>query len=322
MERFTEEELAIAKQVDLTKVATYLGYTVKRIGRYHTLKEMDSIRIYNCSHWFRWSRRYDKGENGGSQIDFLRVFQGLEVKEAVAWLLDFAGYVRRGESTEKVVLKYQVQPKEPERKAFILPERAEGNRHLYRYLMHNRGISREVIDYFVEKDLIYEAKQFHNIVFLGKNQDGQTKFTSMRGVFDKNGKGFKCDVRGNDKRYGFNDVHEDSEDVVVFEAAIDLISYVDLTKDLQSNKVALGMLADAPLETFLDEHPYIKKIQFCLDNDEPGQKATKELMEKYNELGYNVLNCPPHKDYKDYNEWLVASKVCSDTMSDVLSLKR
>lgn len=322
MERFTEEELAIAKQVDLTKVATYLGYTVKRIGRYHTLKEMDSIRIYNCSHWFRWSRRYDKGENGGSQIDFLRVFQGLEVKEAVAWLLDFAGYVRRGESTEKVVLKYQVQPKEPERKAFILPERAEGNGYLYRYLMHDRGISREVIDYFVEKDLIYEAKQFHNIVFLGKSWDGQTKFASMRGVFDKNGKGFKCDVRGNDKRYGFNDVHEDSVNVVVFEAAIDLMSYVELTKDHQSNKIALGMLADAPLETFLAEHPHIKKIRFCLDNDEPGQKATKELMEKYKELGYTVWNCPPHKDYKDYNEWLVASKVCSDTMSDVLSFKR
>jgi hypothetical protein len=69
--RFTEEELAIAKSVDLTAVASRLGYTVERVGRYHTLKEMDSIRIYDRSHWFRWSRRYEKGENGGSQIDFL-----------------------------------------------------------------------------------------------------------------------------------------------------------------------------------------------------------------------------------------------------------
>lgn len=46
---------------------------------------MDSIRIYNKSHWFRWSRQYEKGENGGSQIDFLRVFAGMDitVKEAV-----------------------------------------------------------------------------------------------------------------------------------------------------------------------------------------------------------------------------------------------
>lgn len=53
---FTAEELALAKSVDLTAVAASLGYTVKKIGRYHTLKEMDSIRIYNRTNWFRWSR--------------------------------------------------------------------------------------------------------------------------------------------------------------------------------------------------------------------------------------------------------------------------
>lgn len=57
--RFTEEELAIAKSVDLCAVAESLGYTVKRIGKYHTLKEMDSIRIYDRSHWYRWSRQFD-----------------------------------------------------------------------------------------------------------------------------------------------------------------------------------------------------------------------------------------------------------------------
>ena len=31
--RFTEEELAIAKSVDLCAVAESLGYTVKRIGK-------------------------------------------------------------------------------------------------------------------------------------------------------------------------------------------------------------------------------------------------------------------------------------------------
>lgn len=42
---FTNEELAIAKSVDLTAVAENLGYTVRKVGNYHTLKEMDSIRI-------------------------------------------------------------------------------------------------------------------------------------------------------------------------------------------------------------------------------------------------------------------------------------
>jgi DNA primase len=69
------------------------------------------------------------------------------------------------------------------------------------------------------------------------------------------------------------------------------------------------MLSDAPLETFLEEHPQITYIRFCLDNDVPGRKATLELTEKYYSLGFDVEDCPPPKNYKDYNEWLVAVKL-------------
>ena len=142
---FTEEELAIAKSVDLCQVAASLGYTVKRVGRYHTLKEMDSIRIYQRTHWFRWSRKYDRGENGGSQIDFLKVFAGLEVKEAVFWLLDFAGYHDHEKEHD---LKHQVVwKKEESKKEFILPEASPTNHYLYRYLNHTSVITSYSIHY-------------------------------------------------------------------------------------------------------------------------------------------------------------------------------
>lgn len=199
--RFTEEELAIAKSVDLCAVAESLGYTVKRIGKYHTLKEMDSIRIYDRSHWYRWSRQFDKGNNGGSQIDFLRVFGGMSVKEAVFWLLDFAGY-RRIESTGKQPLVHQVTKKQPqERKPFVLPQPAGDNSYLISYLNNERGISKAVIELFLKENLIYESRHYHNIVFKGNDKNGVTRFASMRGVFDKQGKPFKCDVEGNDKNY-------------------------------------------------------------------------------------------------------------------------
>ncbi len=304
-ERFSAEELEIAKNVDLTAVASALGYTPKRVGRYYTLKEMDSIRIYNRSHWFRWSRRYDKGENGGSQIDFLRVFAGMDVKEAVFWLLDFAGYGR------VEIPSYQIErcrEREPEaKKEFVLPEHAKSNEYLYRYLQDDRALSKEVIDFFVEQCLIYESIPYHNIVFLGNDVEGVTRFASMRGVFDKNGKAFKCDVAGNDKNYGFNVTNAASDELVVFEAAIDLMSYVEIYSDFETNKLALGMVSDAPLETFLQEHPHITQIRFCLDNDKPGRDATEHLKEKYYGLGYEVEDSPPPKGYKDYNEWLVRS---------------
>ena len=308
-ERFTEEELAIAKSVDLTAVASYLGYTVKRVGHYHTLKEMDSIRIYDKSHWFRWSRQYDKGENGGSQIDFLRVFCGMEIKEAVWWLLDFAGYRQIEDNGRKPELKYQVEAKKKqEPKPFVLPVPSPDNSFLYSYLKEERGISKEVIDYFVSQGLIYESRHYHNVVFKGNDKNGVTRFASMRGVFDKEGKPFKCDVAGNDKEYGFNVVNNESRELIVFEGAIDLMSYVDIFSDYDTNKLALGMLADAPLVTFLKEHPQITSIKFCLDGDEPGRKAAAKLMEKYYGMGYEVEDCPPPEGYKDYNEWLVSAK--------------
>ena len=95
----------------------------------------------------------------------------------------------------------------------------------------------------------------------------------MRGVFDREGKPFKCDVAGNDKEYGFNVPNDDSSELVVFEGAIDLMSYVDIFSDYETNKLALGMLADAPLTTFLKEHPQIASVRCCLDGDEPGRKA-------------------------------------------------
>lgn len=307
--RFTAEELAIAKGTDLCDVATALGFSVRRVGNFHTLKEMSSIRIYNRRSWFRWSRKYETSGRGGSQIDFLKEFAGLETKEAVFWLLDFIGYRKFPEEEKRPELKHQVSKEAAaEKKEFVLPAQSYDNRYLYSYLNHERAISKEVIDFFVKSGLIYEAAGYHNIVFKGNDKDGKTRFASMRGVFDGNGKSFKCDVAGNDKNYGFNVVRENSNEVIVFEAAIDAMSYADIFQDLDNNLLALGMLSDAPLVTFLAEHPQIQNIKFCLDNDGPGRKATEALMQKYYELGYEVEDKPPPKPYKDYNQWLQETK--------------
>jgi len=296
--RFTQEEIEIAKRADLCAVASSMGFTVKRVGKYHTIKEMDSIRIYDRTHWYRWSVR-----NGGSQIDFLKEFGGMDFVEAVQWLLDFVGY-RKEQKFAGTAVVVKTEKPEP-KKAFVLPEYVGSNAYLYRYLEQERGISKEVIDFFVGAGLLYEARQYHNMIFVGTDVTGTPRFASMRDVFDKNGKGFKCDVAGNDKRYGFNVVKEESRRIVVFEAVIDLMSYMTIYPMQKDNMVALGMLADAPLQTFLKEHPDIREIAFGLDNDSHGRKATVELMEKYKADGYLVEDIAPPQEYKDYNEWLV-----------------
>ena len=145
-------------------------------------------------------------------------------------------------------------------------------------------------------------------MFKGNDAEVVTRFASMRGTNDWEISVFKCDVAGNDKHYGFNVVHKESRELVVFEAAIDLMSYMDMYDDFETNMLALGMLTDAPLQTFLRENPNIEQIRFCLDNDSPGREAAKHLTEKYARLGYETEDCPPPEKYKDYNEWLVSVK--------------
>ena len=43
--RFTDTEMQIVRETDLLELLTHLGYQVKRIGRYHTTAEMDSLRM-------------------------------------------------------------------------------------------------------------------------------------------------------------------------------------------------------------------------------------------------------------------------------------
>jgi DNA primase len=311
VKNFTGEELAVAKSADLVDVASCLGFTPRRVGRCYTLREMDSIRIYDRRNWYRWSRAGEKGHDGGSQIDFLREFAGLDLKAAVAWLLDFVGYDKRSEDEPaKPALAHVAPPKEErEKREFVLPKANENSDRVIAYLYERRGLGLATIRHFLDAGLLYESAEHHNAVFKGNDAQGVTRFASMRGTYDREGaKPFKCDVAGNDKNYGFNVTNPKSNVVLVFEGAIDLMSHADATGRYDVNMLALGMTADAPLERFLSDHPQVRYVILCLDNDEAGRSATERLMKKYYEMGYEVRDCPPPNGYKDVNEWLVASK--------------
>lgn len=169
-------------------------------------------------------------------------------------------------------------------------------------------LSKNTVDYFISQGLLYESKQYHNIVFLGNDKEGVTRFASMRGIYDKGGKSFKCDVAGNDKNYGFCVALSSSDVVNVFEAPIDLMSYVELYQAHGENAVALGGVADHPLETFLSDYPHIRTIRFCLDSDEAGVIAANELAKKYMEKGYGIKVVVPSNECKDFNEMLIQRK--------------
>ena len=294
---FTETELDIAKHTDLPDLLSSLGYTLKRIGSYYTTAEMDSIRIKERLTWRRYSTR-----QGGDAISFLQEFCGMRFPEAVDYLLAYHGRSRDSPDRDKPIPRPKPSPPK-EKPPFVLPPANPDQRRVSAYL-RKRGIASQVIQRFLDAGLLYEDAPYHNCVFVGRDGSGQPKFASKRGTMDFNGSGFKRDVLGSDKKVGFRlPCEPEIEEVTVFEAPIDLMSFCTLCPEVHSNAVALCGLYSGPLDTYLRDHPHLKSIKLLLDHDEPGITAAKEMREKYRAAGYEVEIRVP-KYGKDWNAQL------------------
>ena len=291
--RFTDAEMQIAKETDLPELLTHLGYQMRRIGRYHTTAEMNSLRIKDRRKWFRYSQN-----TGGDAITFLQQFCGKSFPEAVEYLLTFRGKARDAPAPEPKPIS--------QKQEFSLPPRNADDRRVFAYL-HKRGIAPQVIRQFLNSGLLYEDAEHHNCVFVGKDSAGQVKYAGLRGTYDREDKGFRGDVTGSDKRVGFALPYDRSSDqVFVFEAPIDLMSYLTLHRNT-SNALALCGLYDGALQAYLADHPQIKRIELCLDADGPGREAARQFQNKYTAMGYAVTVEEPRSG-KDWNEYLQKRK--------------
>ena len=255
--------------------------------------EMDSLRIKDRRTWFRYSQN-----TGGDAITFLQQFCGKSFPEAVEYLLTFHGKARDAPIP-------QPKPISPKQE-FSLPPRNADDRRVFAYL-RKRGIAAQVIRQFLNAGLLYEDAVHHNCVFVGRDESGQAKYAGLRGTYDREGKGFRGDVTGSDKRVGFALPYDRSSDqVFVFEAPIDLMSYLTLHRNT-SNALALCGLYDGALQAYLADHPQIKRIELCLDADGPGREAARQFQDKYAALGYAVTVEEPRSG-KDWNEYLQKRK--------------
>ena len=69
-----------------------------------------------------------------------------------------------------------------------------------------------------------------------------------------------------------------------------------------------GGVSHKAFDRYLPEHPEIKTVGLCLDNDEAGRKASAGYKVQLEVLGYAVIDAPPQQG-KDYNDWCQAEKV-------------
>ena len=277
---YTKEQIDRANETDLEQFLRNQGETLTRSGKDMQWEKHDSLKIRG-NKWFQFS-----SDKGGYPIDFVMEFYGKTFPEAMEMLI--------GEKAEGQ--PGAVPDPSPE---FRLPLRNTNNDIAKNYLVTERGISIELVNLFLQSGDIYEDAKHHNVVFIGRDQNGIPRYAHCRGTKEK----FRQDISGSDKSYGF--YHQGTDNVLcVFEAPIDLLSFISLfPKDWKDHHyLALGGVSDRALKRYLAEHPNINHVFLALDMDEPGEEACVKLNAIIPE-GFKVyrLKAP----VKDWNELLL-----------------
>lgn len=299
------EVIIEARKMDLlTYLKNYEPYELVRFsGNTYTTRTHDSLKISNGK-WMWWSR----GIGGRSALDYLVKVKGLSFHEAVETI---TGYC----AVRAPVYEKQVRHEET---PLLLPEKSSSTDQVYRYLL-SRGIDGELIRYCLEQGLIMESLPYHNVVFIGYDNENQPKYAAYRST---NSQRIMGDCTGSKKEYSFRLTGKNQREVHLFESAIDLLSYATLCRkkgvDFRNmNLVSLAGVYATPkniedskvpaaLTGFLKSNPGVKTIILHLDNDHAGRCAAKALQFLLADQ-YEVVDDPPPKG-KDFNDFLLYQK--------------
>ena len=319
---FTEEQKRRANAVDLVEFLQRQGEKLLPSGRDKRLASDHSITV-------RGNEWYDHAlEQGGLAIDFVQSFYGLSFPEAVTMLLG-------GEQGE--VYSRARERKQIEEKPFELPPKNSDMRRVFAYLIKERHIDRDVVSFFAKQKLIYESceqsadktKEYHNAVFVGYDENGVPCHAHKRGIYS-NGISFKGNVESSNPCYSFH-YEGKSNRLYVFEAPIDMLSYITINKNTywqEHSYVALCGVSEQAMLTMLDNNPQLNHVLLCLDRDVAGIEASEKfqdiLSEKriecsrllskrkdWNEDIKKSLNLPSIP-LEEHPQYIIRDEVCSE----------
>lgn len=293
----TQGEIDFVKSINLPDILTAMGYQLERKGNSYTMVGADSFRI-GPQLWHRFSQ----GSEGGDIFNFCSIYHGWNMVQTA----NYVNGLVRGNNVRQ--LPQNLMEKQTASK-FELPPENENYRRMYAYLHKQRGLSYDVIDFFREQKLIYEESQYHNIVFVSFDVYGVPRHAHVRS--SNTYSDFRGDVKGNDKRYGFCLPRKNSQELVVVEGQLDVMSYYQLFPEHQAHILALGMTSVAPLQTYLKSHKEIKRVIVGLDNDLAGKAATEDIMTNSKHQWPEDVDFIKMQEYqrgysgyKDFNEML------------------
>ena len=297
MSYITPAQLAHVKEIDLL---SYLKacepQELKETGphEYCTVTH-DSLKISNGK--WQW---FSHGIGGKTALDYLIHVRGMRFLDAALLLC---------KGIPAPIPVKQVKQSTPPLKPFELPERNSNNKTVIGYL-RGRGIDPDIIELCIKSGTLYESREHHNCVFVGRDAGGTPRFAFMRGTEGD----FKQDVEGSDKRYGFAlpSCPQRSRIVAVFESPIDALSLATIRKIESSawnryHFLSLGGTSPLALLQYLTDHPEIDYVYLRLDNDRAGLDGMLKIRAALNKTSAfyrHIVTAEPPSVGKDYNEYL------------------
>ncbi len=301
MAKFIPKEIVEkAKKIDLLSyfLTNKPQELIKKGNGTYSLKSHDSVIISNGL-WHRFSTN----DAGKSAVDYLIKVEKMSFQDAINSVLynEIITYIDNENELNNIPKK------------LIIPIKSHTNKQVIEYLK-NRGIDEEIIDYCINKKLIYQEKKTNNVVFLGYDNFKNIKYIGIRSTNEKR---IMRDAKGSSKDYSFRLLSNISNDTMhIFESSIDLLSYATLLKlkgyDYQnqnllslagvyqpSNNIEQSKVPKT-IQNFLDNNKNIKNIVLHLDNDNAGRNATKALIIALNKYNIYDIPAPYGKDINDY----------------------
>lgn len=281
-----KEQIEKARNADTVEVLLRLGFELKKCGKDYQLIEHDSLKVSRTKGWI-WNSR----NMGGNAIDFLMQYPGLNYpfKKAVSKILSLDSE----EATKKAEGKVTA--------AFRLPIPYIDNRKVVDYLCRVRAIDEEIIKRCINEKKLYESGEYHNAVFVGFDELNRPAYAFQRGTYPE--KKWAGEVEGSDKRYAFCLKGKIETVLHVFEASIDLLSYMTIFPSCIGTMLSLGGTSLKALEHYIDNN-HVLTIYVHTDNDEGGQKCYSKINKVYGTQGISVIPGMPAK-MKDWNLMLL-----------------
>lgn len=284
---FTEEQKEMVRQTDLAEYLKRNGYKLKPSGSEYEWESPEGKVTIRGNSWYH---QYEM--EGGYVISFFKRFFNMEYQETSLTLLQERG------------IRYEPQEKKEKKKEFVLPARNSCMKRVFGYLLNERFLDRDVVAYFVKRNEIFEDEEYHNAIFVGRDEEGIPRHAHKRGTGKKTN--HKGNVENSDPKYSFHYLGK-SNKIFVFEAPIDMLSFMSLYKENWKDHSYVSLCSTAPIALvhILENNKNLTEVYPCLDYDPPGIEGDYRIAEAVRELGeYKVV--PKLPKYKDWNEVLKA----------------